>query len=227
MDFLSFVSVHSHALLSPFGLDIEKWNGLLPTSWALNDPMLLMRIMAARRSASCVTGPKPGLDSVGSIATTTTAASVAASTLPSGSVVNAFGFPPISVDNAPRLPYGPSLLSSSCSSSSSTSRTATSGVALTAGSLSSENTTRPSSLAISWPPPLTEEGSDVDEQDVSGTCDGTCYSVSVTCVYIYLPSLVCYAHRTMGLYDHYVQWYSGSSEAVGHKLYLNHQTWTT
>ncbi|KAG5455283.1 hypothetical protein CSKR_113442 [Clonorchis sinensis] len=117
---------------------------------------------AARRSVSCVTGTKPTINDPRTVAT-----------LPPRSELPSFVYPDSSRPN-PLDDARPNLLVSLTndhSLSSTSSQTATSsGVALTAGSFSSGSggTTRPSSMAISWPPPptLTEEpdfpGSDSD-----------------------------------------------------------------
>ncbi|OON21673.1 hypothetical protein X801_02427, partial [Opisthorchis viverrini] len=119
---------------------------------------------AARRSVSCVTGTKPTINDPRTVAT-----------LPPRSELPPFVYPPDTSRPNPFDDLRPNLLVSLTndhSLSSTSSQTATSsGVALTAGSFSSGSggTTRPSSMAITWPPPptLTEEpdfpGSDSDD----------------------------------------------------------------
>ncbi|TGZ61550.1 hypothetical protein CRM22_007933 [Opisthorchis felineus] len=120
---------------------------------------------AARRSVSCVTGTKPTINDPRTVAT-----------LPPRSELPPSLVYPDSSRSNPLDDVRPNLLVSLTndhSLSSTSSQTATSsGVALTAGSFSSGSggTTRPSSMAITWPPPptLTEEpdfpGSDSDDQ---------------------------------------------------------------
>ncbi|CAL8104237.1 unnamed protein product [Calicophoron daubneyi] len=162
---LGFQSDLSLALTSD--QPVPTWNAHLQTELWYDDPASMKppNPTGARRSVSCITGTKPSLGPITEFRT--------ASTLPPRHEYSVFSCldstRPLSTEQ-PMIPLSTGVRLSNHTSSDS-SRTATSsGVAMTAGSLSSPGstgTTRPPSLAISWPaqPTLEEEEHDSLEPD--------------------------------------------------------------